>query len=489
MSFDAEITALQVDQSFIAGHWCVPVLDKGFDLFDPASETAVGRAHLCGITELDRAVQAAQAVLKNGWGRQDIANRLVYLDRLIEALDRNRLLLARSISAEVGSPIDFALAQQVGTAIGHLQATQAAAQTISQDRTPDPAKPTHRERYEPVGVAAMITPWNWPLNQIALKFGAALVAGCPMILKPSEYTPRTSVLFARCVQEIGLPHGTFNMLLGGAELGAAMSSHQGIDLVSFTGSTDVGRKISLAAAPDFKRCILELGGKSPNILFENCQVETAVQQGLAHCFRNAGQSCNAASLMLVQDGIYDQVLVLAKQDADRTRMGPPSENGSHLGPVISKAQYDRVQVLIQSGIDQGARLIAGGLGRADGFKQGFYVRPTVFADVTPDMRIAKEEIFGPVQSIMKFSHEKQAVDYVNSQDHGLAAYIQSSDDEQADRVSQQLNVGLIQINGTSRLPGAPFGGTRQSGIGRESGIWGIRAYQEVKSISGVARQV
>jgi aldehyde dehydrogenase (NAD+) len=266
-----------------------------------------------------------------------------------------------------------------------------------------------------------------------------------------------------------------------------MASHGSIRLMSFTGSTAVGRNIATAAAQDFKRLVLELGGKSPNILFEDCDVETAVSQGLAHCFRNAGQSCNAASLMLVQDKIYDHVVEAAVKVAGEVSLGRPQDHGGHLGPVVSKAQFDRVQTLIRSAIDDGARLVAGGQGRARGFNRGYFVKPTVFADVTLDMRIAREEVFGPVQSIVRFSTEEEAIALANSQDHGLAAYIQTGDPVRADRVARRLEVGMVQVNGNSRLPGAPFGGAKSSGLGRESGLWGIREYLEIKSISGAAR--
>lgn len=488
MATEKAETDTRIDQSYIAGQWITPENGERFEVFEPATGLSAGHATLCSEADLDVAVQAAKTVMSGGWGDNGLPQRIVYLKELIKVLTEEQSAFARSIAFEVGAPIDFALKQQVGAAIGHLEASLAAAQGLELDITPDSAMPEHRERFEPAGIAGLITPWNWPLNQITLKFGAALIAGCPMILKPSEYTPRTSVLFARCVERIGLPDGVFSMLLGNGRIGSAMSSHKGIRVISFTGSTSVGRKIAIAAAQDFKRVILELGGKSPNILFEDCDVETAVRQGLAHCFRNAGQSCNAASLMLVQDTIYDRVIALAAEIARETPLGMPDQCGMHLGPVVTKTQFDRVQALIGSGLDQGARLVAGGQGRADGFEAGYFVRPTVFADVGMDMRIAQEEIFGPVQSIVRFSTEEEAIALANSQDHGLAAYIQTGDKVRADRVARRLDVGMVQVNGNSRLPGAPFGGTKSSGIGRESGIWGIREYLEIKSISGAARQ-
>ena len=485
---ERSVTDIRIDRSYIAGHWVTPQNGEHFALHDPATGCVSGQVLLCSEAEIGKAVRSVKSVLAGGWGNNGLPERIGYLRKLIEILTEQQDSFARCIAFEVGAPIDFALKQQVGTAIGHLQATLAAAQGLELDVTPNPDMPEHRERFEPAGVAGLITPWNWPLNQIALKFGAALIAGCPMILKPSEYTPRTSVLFAQCVDQIGLPEGVFSMVLGNGRIGRAMTGHKGIRVISFTGSTEVGRQIATAAAQDFKRVILELGGKSPNILFEDCDVETTVRQGVAHCFRNTGQSCNAASLMLVQASIYEHVVDLAAEVARETPLGLPGQGGLHLGPVISKAQFDRVQSLIGSALDQGARLVTGGQGRAEGFGAGYFVKPTVFADVTPDMRIAQEEVFGPVQSIVKFSTEEEAIALANSQDHGLAAYIQTGDPVRADRVARKLDVGMVQVNGNSRLPGAPFGGTKSSGIGRESGIWGIREYLEIKSISGAARK-
>jgi len=340
-------------------------------------------------------------------------------------------------------------------------------------------------RYESLGVAALITPWNWPLNQTALKVGAALAAGCAMVLKSSELAPRSGALFAECVAEAEAPQGVFNHLIGDAETGASLIAHPDVDVVSFTGSTAVGRLIAEAAGRNLKKAILELGGKSPNLLFADCDPGLAVHQGLAHCFRNAGQSCNAASRMLVERPIYDRVVELAAEAARDTEVAPPDQPGKHLGPLISQSQFDRVQALIEAAIADGARLVAGGPGRPAGFERGFYARPTVFADVTPDMEIFQTEAFGPVLTLTPFDTEDEAVRLANATPFGLAAYIQSTDDEQIDRVCRQLRVGMIQVNGQSREQGAPFGGVKASGFGRESGRFGIREYQAIKSISGV----
>ncbi len=340
-------------------------------------------------------------------------------------------------------------------------------------------------RYEPVGVAALITPWNWPLNQIALKVGAALMAGCTMVLKPSELTPLTGRLFAQCMEATGLPPGVFNFLIGGAESGELLTANERVSAISFTGSTRAGQSVAAAASVGFRRLTLELGGKSPNLLFADCDIATAVRQGVAHCFRNAGQSCNAASLMLVEAGIYDDVVTLAAEMADTYRVDAPHKPGPHMGPLINQAQFVRVQNSIEKAIEQGARCVSGGPGRPDGLNQGYFVRPTVLVDVTPDMVVAREEVFGPVLAIMPFRDLDDAVLKANHSAYGLAAYIQTSNAHMANEAARRINAGMIQVNGNSRALGAPFGGTKSSGLGREAGIWGIRAFQELKSISGL----
>jgi len=305
------------------------------------------------------------------------------------------------------------------------------------------------------------------------------------VLKSSELAPRSGALFAECVAEAEAPHGVFNHLIGDAETGAALIAHPGIDVVSFTGSTAVGRLIAESAGRNLKKAILELGGKSPNLLFADCDPGLAVHQGLAHCFRNAGQSCNAASRMLVERPIYDRVVELAAEAARDTEIGSPDQPGKHMGPLISADQFKRVQALIEAAIASGARLLAGGPGRPKGFERGFYARPTVFADVTPDMAIFRTEAFGPVLTLTAFDTEEEAVRLANDTAFGLAAYVQGADEKQVDRVCRQLRVGMIQVNGRSREPGAPFGGVKASGCGRESGGFGIREFQAIKSISGV----
>lgn len=324
------------------------------------------------------------------------------------------------------------------------------------------------------------------MNQVVLKVGAALAAGCTMVLKPSEIAPMSSIVFAECIDAAGLPAGVFNMVNGdGAGVGSLLSSHPDIDVVSFTGSTRAGILISKAAADTVKTVSLELGGKSPNLVFDDCDVAAAVARGAAFCFNNTGQSCNAASRMLVERSAYELAVDVAAATARDTTVDLPSKPGNHIGPLVSEAQFDKVQGLIKAGIDEGARLVAGGLGRPDGLNRGWFVKPTVFADTTQEMTIIREEIFGPVLAIMPFDTEEEAIALANDTPYGLAAYIQTGDMDRARRVAAQLRAGMIQVNGANRISGSPFGGYKQSGVGREGGMWGIEEFLEIKTISGI----
>ncbi len=448
---------------------------------DPATEAPRPARTAASPDQIGRAVTAATA---SGWTAAPRAARRAALARLRAAIAARHGDFAETISAEIGAPIDFARSQQVDAALAHLDAYAAAFDASADDTTVADSRPADRVRFEPVGPVALITPWNWPLNQVALKVGAALLAGCPMVLKPSELATATAELFAACTQEADLPPGVFNLVPGDGATGAALVAAPGLAAVSFTGSTRAGAAIAAAAAPRFLRTVLEMGGKSANLLFPDCGVERAVSQGLAHCFRNNGQSCNAASRMLVARQIYDEVVEAAARLAASWPVAPPDRPGKHLGPQVSRSQYARVQGLIEAGLADGGRLIAGGPDRPAGIDRGFYTRPTVFADVPPRARIFREEIFGPVLTITPFDGEAEAIALANDSSYGLAGYIQTADLARADRVARALAVGMVQINGLSRAPGAPFGGVKASGLGRESGLWGIRALQEVKSISG-----
>jgi aldehyde dehydrogenase (NAD+) len=456
-----------------------------FPLVDPATERPWAQLPVAQPSDISAAVAVARRFADQEWADPSPEKRLKILDRLITLVAERQEEFARRISCEMGAPIDFARDKQVRAALDHLQAIRAAA-SVEQDQTPDPDNPDHRVRYEPLGVAALITPWNWPLNQVVLKVGGALMAGCAMVLKPSEYSSTSTLLFAECMALAGADDGRFQLVLGDGDVGQALCTHPDVDVISFTGSTRVGAIIAGVAAPQFKRLNLELGGKSANILMADCNLPLAVEQGVAHAFRNTGQSCNAAARMLVEREIYDRVCTLAAGYADQTSVDLPTLDGPHLGAIVNEQQYKRVQGLIQQAIDQGARVIAGGVGRSDDLSEGYFAKPTVLADVTDEMDIFHTEVFGPVLTITPFDHEAQAIALANDTSYGLAGYVQTADPVKADRIACALQVGLVQVNGASRAPGAPFGGRRASGQGREAGLWSIRAFQDVKSVSGAA---
>ena len=329
----------------------------------------------------------------------------------------------------------------------------------------------------------MITPCNWPLNQIALKVGAAAIAGCTMVLKPSEESPLNALIFAECMDAAGFPAGVFNLINGdGAGVGTQLSVHKDVDMVSFTGSARAGTIISKNAADTLKRVHLELGGKGANIVFSDAD-EKAVKRGVLHCMNNTGQSCNAPTRMMVQRDIYEQAVETAINTADNISIGPANEEGRHIGPVVNEVQFNKIQTLIQKGIDEGARLVAGGPGRPDGLNRGFFIRPTVFADVRNDMEIAREEIFGPVLSIIPFDTEEEAIEMANDTTYGLTNYVQTQDPQKANRMARKLRSGMVEMNGKQRGAGAPFGGMKQSGNGREAGAWGIEDFLEIKAVS------
>ncbi len=339
--------------------------------------------------------------------------------------------------------------------------------------------------YEPIGVCVLITPWNWPINQLAAKIGPALVAGCTMVLKPSEIAPLSAQLFAEFIDEAGFPPGVFNMVHGsGAGIGDALTSHPGVDMVSFTGSTRAGVQIAKSAAETVKRVSQELGGKSANIVFDDAALEAAVTRGVIDCFSNTGQSCNAPTRMLVEASAYDRAVAFAKTAAATVTLGDPMAKGPHLGPVVSKLHYDKIQRLIQIGIDEGAVLVAGGTGKPEGFERGFYVKPTIFAGVHNQMVIAREEVFGPVLVMIPFADEAEAITIANDSPYGLAAYVQSLDLERAHRVARQLRAGGVSLNGHGQDYCSPFGGYKQSGNGREWGQWGLHDFLEVKVVNG-----
>jgi aldehyde dehydrogenase (NAD+) len=413
-----------------------------------------------------------------------VEERIAYVSKLIEVYESRAEELATAMSAEMGAPISMSRSSQVGAGSYHLRNFVEAAKNFEFSRPLGDHAPNDRIIYEPVGVAALITPWNWPMNQVTLKVGAAAIAGCTMVLKPSEESPINAMIFAEMIDEAGFPKGVFNMLNGdGVGVGSTLTGHKDVDMVSFTGSTRAGTLISKNAADTLKRVHLELGGKGANLIFDDAD-EKAVKRGVLHMMNNTGQSCNAPSRMLVQRGIYDKAVEEAAAIANSVTVGPASDEGRHIGPVVNEVQWGKIQALIEKGIDEGAKLVAGGPGRPDGLNRGFYVKPTVFADVNNQMTIAREEIFGPVLSIIPFDTEEEAVEIANDTPYGLTNYVQTQDTARANRLATQLRSGMVEMNGTSRGAGAPFGGMKQSGNGREGGVWGLEDFLEVKSVSG-----
>ncbi len=388
------------------------------------------------------------------------------------------------ISEEMGAPISMSLVAQSGTGSGHIKALTRALKDFDFERELRANTPNDRILYEPIGVCGLITPWNWPMNQIALKVVAALATGCTMVLKPSEISPLSATLFAEMIDEAGVPAGVFNLVNGdGPGVGTTLSGHPDVDMISFTGSTRAGILISKNAADTVKRVSLELGGKGANIIFADADAK-AVKHGIIRCFANSGQSCNAPTRMLVERSRYDEAVEEAKAAAEETSVDIASKKGRHLGPVVSQVQYDKIQTLIEKGINEGARLVAGGLARPEGLNRGYFVRPTVFADCNNDMSIMREEIFGPVIALMPFDSEQEAITIANDTVYGLTNYVQTSDGAKANRVARQLRSGMVDMNGMARSSGSPFGGYKQSGNGREGGAWGLEEFLEIKAVGG-----
>jgi len=468
---------------YINGQWVYPVDGTDHLVIDPSTEEPTTTISLGGQTDVDNAVAAAKAAF-SGWTATPVAKRIALVEKLVEIYDRRSEDIAKAMSTEMGAPYDMSRTQQVGAGTWHLKNFIKAAKDFQFDQPLNDHTPKDRIIHEAVGVAALITPWNWPMNQITLKVGAAAIAGCTMILKPSEESPLNAIIFAEMIDEAGFPAGVFNMLNGdGAGTGTALSCHPDVDMVSFTGSSRAGRLISINAAETLKRVHLELGGKGANVIFEDAD-EKAVKRGVLHMMNNTGQSCNAPSRMLVERSKYDSAVQEAALIADSVTVGPASAEGRHIGPVVNQVQWNKIQDLIQKGLDEGAKLVAGGTGRPEGFNKGFYVRPTVFADVNNQMTIAREEIFGPVLSIIPFETEEEALEIANDTPYGLTNYVQTQNGARLNRMARKLRSGMVEMNGASRAAGSPFGGMKQSGNGREGGIWGILDFLEIKAVAG-----
>ncbi|MCI2400214.1 aldehyde dehydrogenase family protein [Aliiroseovarius subalbicans] len=468
---------------YIDGQWVAPAAANDLEVINPSTEEPCAVISLGNQADTDAAVAAAKAAF-DSWAFTPKADRLALIEKLLEVYQKRGDDLAEAMSLEMGAPIDMARQSQVGAGSWHISNFIKAFKDFGFEKMLGAHAPNDRLLYEPIGVCAMITPWNWPMNQVTLKCVAAMAAGATMVLKPSEVSPLSSIVWSEIVDEAGFPAGVYNMVNGdGMGVGTQLSTHPDVDMVSFTGSTRAGIAISKAAADTLKRVSLELGGKGANIIFDDAD-DKAVKRGVLHMMNNTGQSCNAPSRMLVQRGVYDQAVEIARETAEKVTVGPAHEEGRHIGPVVSELQWNKIQDLIQQGIDEGARLIAGGTGRPEGLNKGFFVKPTVFADVTNQMTIAREEIFGPVLSMIPFDSEEEAIEIANDTVYGLTNYVQTQDGSKANRVARQMRSGMVEMNGTSRAAGSPFGGYKQSGNGREGGVLGIEDFLEVKAVSG-----
>jgi aldehyde dehydrogenase (NAD+) len=467
-------------QFFIDGQWVDPSGPRTLEVINPATEKPAAVIALGEAADVDRAVTAAREAFE-GYAATTREERLELLGRIIEVYKRRIEDLAAAVTEEMGAPSWLASKAQAPAGLGHFLATRRALEHFAFEEEIG----TTGVVYEPVGVCAFITPWNWPLNQIAAKVAPALAAGCTMVLKPSEVAPLNAVVFAEILDEAGVPHGVFNLVNGdGPTVGTALAAHPEVDMVSFTGSTRAGIEVAKSAAPTVKRVAQELGGKSANIILDDADFEAAISRDVGAMFINSGQTCTATSRMLVPAARMDEAVAIAKATAEKVTVGLPDAEGTIVGPVVSETQFDRVQGYLQKGIDEGATVVAGGPGRPEGLDVGYFVKPTVFADVTNDMIIAREEIFGPVMTIIGYEDEDDAVRIANESSYGLAGAVSSGDPDHARAVARRLRTGMVHLNGAQLDPNSPFGGYKQSGNGREFGAHGMKEFLEVKSIFG-----
>ena len=465
---------------YIDGAWVDPATPRSIDVINPATEQPIAKVSMGSAADVDKAVAAARRAFP-AFARTTKEERMALLAKVGEIYKRRFNEMGAAISEEMGAPLSFATRFQAGAGMGHFR----TAHDVLKDFHFHERLGTTEVIREPIGVVGMITPWNWPANQIACKVAAALAAGCTMVLKPSELAPTSALLIAEMLHEAGVPKGVFNLVNGdGPTVGAAIAAHPGLDMVSFTGSTRAGIEVAIRAAPTVKRVGQELGGKSANILLDDVDWTKAVTQGVEACFRNAGQSCNAPTRMMVPAARMAEVAALAKAAAERMKVGDPKASDTQIGPVVSAAQWGKIQGLIQKGIDEGARLVTGGPGRPAGLNTGFYVRPTVFSDVRSEMSIAREEIFGPVLSIMGYRDDADAIRMANDHIYGLAAYVSGANADRVKSVASELRAGMVHLNMAAADSKAPFGGYRQSGNGREWGRFGLEEYLEVKAVMG-----
>ncbi len=469
---------------YIDGKWVDPVSPKTEDVINPANEEAFARVALGSKADVDKAVAAARRAFET-FSRTTREERVALLEKIVAVYQKRYADIVKAISMEMGAPLSLSQNAQAAIGIGHL----SQAIKILKEYQFETVKGSYAIRREPVGVIGMITPWNWPINQISCKVAPALAAGCTMVLKPSEVAPLNAILWAEVMDEAGVPPGVFNLVNGdGPTVGEAMSAHPGIDMMSFTGSTRAGVAVAKASADTVKRVAQELGGKSPNIVLDDADLGKAVARGVMHMMQNTGQSCNAPSRMFVPKAKHDEAAQIAKATAEKVKVGDPFAEGTTMGPVVSETQFNKIQGLIQKGIDEGATLVTGGVGRPEGLNRGYYVRPTVFANVTNDMTIAREEIFGPVLAILPYETEADAIRMANDTPYGLSGYVQSGSIDHARKVAEQIRAGNVHINGAGGDMNAPFGGYKQSGTGREWGEFGFEEFLEIKAVLGYAEK-
>ena len=474
------MTVEHANQFYIDGRWRPCTTSASNSVVDPASEELVGEIAAGGPDDVDFAVAAARRAFHN-FSRTSVEERVALLGRILELIQQRAELFVDALVTEMGAAITFARASQVPFAAEHVRVSMDVLRRyrfLTVNGTTATAK-------EAIGVCALITPWNWPLYQITAKVGPAIAAGCAIVLKPSELSPYSALLFAQVMHDAGVPPGVFNLLNGTGEVvGAALAAHPDVDMISITGSTRAGVLVAQAAAPTVKRVVQELGGKSPNVFLDDADFAHGVANGVLAAFRNVGQSCSAPTRMLVPVARLAEVEAMAAYAAASIKVGDPRLEETTMGPIANAAQYHRVQSMIAAGIDEGAKLVCGGLGRPEGLGRGFFVRPTIFSEVVPTMRIAREEIFGPVLSIMPYRDEEEAVVMANDTVYGLGSHLQSRDPERARRFASRIRAGQVHINYPAWDGRAPFGGYKRSGNGREYGVFGLEEYLETKAIIG-----
>jgi aldehyde dehydrogenase (NAD+) len=465
---------------YIDGAWVDPAAPSTLGIVNPATEEIFAQISLGSRPDVDRAAKAARRAFAT-YSVTSVEQRLSWLHKIIEGFRARLPELARMMTLEMGAPITFATQRQATVALFHFEeAARVLANYKFEERMGNGIV-----RREPIGVCGLITPWNWPLNQVASKVAPALATGCTVVLKPSEIAPLSAMLFAEIVDAAGLPAGVFNLVNGdGPTVGEAIAAHPEIDMVSFTGSTTAGVRVAKLAADTVKRVAQELGGKSANIILADADLKTAVIQGVHACYTNGGQNCQSPTRMLIPRAQRDAAFAAAREAVDTIRLGDPLDPASTMGPLVSQTQFEKVQDLIQSGVDEGATLVVGGMGRPSEVNRGYYVRPTVFGDVTPQMKIAREEIFGPVLSIMSYDTEEEAIEIANDTPFGLAGFVQSRNPDRARAVANRIRAGRVYLNGAPFDRSLPFGGYKQSGNGREFGVFGFEEYLEVKAILG-----